>query len=63
MGIPIGARKLILTHFSGRYDGDDEERTSCIMRRIESIAAKASGMKGKPHVAAFPQKNCYVVFR
>ncbi len=46
----IGARRLILNHFSARYKGDQSLDSIAIMTRIENQAMKASGLT-ETHVA------------
>ena len=49
----IGAKRLVLTHFSPRYRGEDDERSMRIMWRIEDQArSKAPGLLGKNDVLA-----------
>ena len=36
----MGVNKLILTHFSGRYKGDDSEDSINIMNEIKNSAIK-----------------------
>lgn len=48
----INAKKLLLTHFSPRYRGDDGENSMQIMWRIEDMARHASGLLGKNEVIA-----------
>ena len=38
---------LLLTHFSNRYDGSDEESSLAVMRAIEGMAASAADLTGK----------------
>ena len=47
----IGAKRLILNHFSSRYKGDQTLDSISIMTRIERQAIKASGLP-ETHVAA-----------
>jgi len=47
----IGAKRLILNHFSSRYKGDQTLDGISIMTRIERQAIKASGLP-ETHVAA-----------
>lgn len=42
-----GAKKLVLSHFSARYDNSDESTTDNIMGEIEQMAARASGLTGR----------------
>eukprot|EP00638_Chattonella_subsalsa_P009308 CAMPEP_0117743804 /NCGR_PEP_ID=MMETSP0947-20121206/6365_1 /TAXON_ID=44440 /ORGANISM="Chattonella subsalsa, Strain CCMP2191" /LENGTH=576 /DNA_ID=CAMNT_0005560599 /DNA_START=188 /DNA_END=1918 /DNA_ORIENTATION=+ len=49
----VGARRLILTHFSPRYKGDDDVDSVTIMRRIENQARKAGGYQGNDVIAAW----------
>ena len=48
----VGAERLVLTHFSPRYKGDDTYHSMKIMWRIEDMARKASGMWGRNAVVA-----------
>lgn len=48
----IRAKKLIMTHFSPRYKGDDSEFSMSIMWRIEDMAREASGLNGRNDVIA-----------
>jgi ribonuclease Z len=48
----IGAKKLVLTHFSPRYKGDDSEQSMRIMWRIEDMARSTSGLQGANEVLA-----------
>ena len=47
----VGAKRLILNHFSARYKGDQTVESLSIMTRIESQAIKASGLS-RHNVAA-----------
>jgi len=47
----IGAKRLVLNHFSSRYKGDQSLESMSIMTRIEQEAVKASGLP-PTHVAA-----------
>lgn len=47
----IGAKRLILNHFSSRYKGDPSLESLSIMTRIEKQAIEASGLN-ETHVAA-----------
>ena len=40
----IGAKKLVLNHFSARYKGDQSLDSLTIMTRMEWQATKASGL-------------------
>jgi len=44
--LQMGARRLVLTHFSPRYKGDDSLESMQIMWRIEDQAREASGLVG-----------------
>ena len=48
----VGARKLVLTHFSPRYRGDDSDYSMKTMWRFEHFARKASGLWGRNDVIA-----------
>ena len=60
----VGAKRLILNHFSARYMGDQSLESISIMTRIEQQAMKASGLR-RSHVAAawdfmiFPVPKAY----
>ena len=47
----IGAKRLVLNHFSSRYKGDQSIESISIMTRIEQEAVSASGL-GEDKVAA-----------
>ena len=49
----VGARRLVLNHFSPRYRGDIRDASLRTMRKIEDIARDASGLKEKDVVAAW----------
>lgn len=46
------SKRLILTHFSPRYGGDDSDYSMGIMWRIEDAARKAAGLSGDNDVVA-----------
>lgn len=48
----VKAKRLILTHFSPRYKGDDSPESSNVMKIIEKQGRKASGLDGNAVVAA-----------
>jgi ribonuclease Z len=48
----INAKKLILTHFSSRYYGDDSLGSMQTMWRIEDMARRTSGLQGPNEVIA-----------
>ncbi len=48
----IGARQLVLTHFSPRYRGDSAEGHMKVMWKIEGMARKTFGAHGKNDVIA-----------
>jgi ribonuclease Z len=48
----VNARRLILTHFSPRYRGDDSDYSMKTMWQIENMARNASGLTGKNDVIA-----------
>lgn len=48
----INAKRLILTHFSPRYRGDESETSMKVMWRVEDQARKASGLYGTNDVIA-----------
>lgn len=59
----VGAGRLVLTHFSARYGGDDSEYSCKVMWRIEDIArAAASGQLQGPNdvLAAWDQMSIAV---
>lgn len=47
----IGAKRLVMNHFSSRYKGDQSVESVSVMTRIERLAMKASGL-GEDCVAA-----------
>ena len=47
----IGARRLVMNHFSARYKGDQSVDSLSLMTRIEGQAIKSSGL-GRSDVAA-----------
>lgn len=47
----IGAKRLVMNHFSGRYGGDQSMESLSLMTRIEGQAIKASEL-GESDVAA-----------
>lgn len=49
----IGAKKLVLNHFSSRYKGDQSLESISIMTRIEQEAVKASGLSPNNVAAAW----------
>lgn len=49
----IGAKRLILNHFSSRYKGDQSVESISIMTRIEQEAIKASGLEEDKVAAAW----------
>jgi ribonuclease Z len=55
----IGAKHLILTHFSQRYPGDDSEKSMEIMKIIENMAAESAGFRpnGDNVIAAWDFMN------
>jgi ribonuclease Z len=48
----IEAKKLVLTHFSPRYQGDSSEQSMRAMWKIEDMARKVSHLKGENDVIA-----------
>lgn len=48
----INARTLVLTHFSPRYKGDASPESRSIMKKLEDMARRASGMAGDRVIAA-----------
>jgi len=48
----IRAKRLILTHFSPRYKGDDSDLSMRIMWRLEEMAREASHLKQPNDVIA-----------
>jgi len=59
----INAHRLVLTHFSPRYKGDDSVDSVNIMRRIEAQARKASGFVGNRVIAAWDLLRIPVPFK
>ncbi len=49
----IGAKRLLLNHFSSRYKGDQSLESISIMTRIEQEAIKASGLSTENVAAAW----------
>ena len=49
----INAKKLILSHFSSRYKGDESLESIAIMTRIEKQAIEASGFNVDEVIAAW----------
>eukprot|EP00980_Cylindrotheca_fusiformis_P030243 scaffold24603_cov186-Cylindrotheca_fusiformis.AAC.1 len=49
----VGAKKLLLNHFSARYKGDQSVESLSIMTRIEGQAKKASGLDENQVAAAW----------
>jgi ribonuclease Z len=49
----IGAKRLVLNHFSSRYKGDQSLESISIMTRIEQEALKASGLEEDKVAAAW----------
>ncbi len=49
----IGAKRLVLNHFSSRYKGDQSLESISIMTRIEQEAIAASGLEDDKVVAAW----------
>lgn len=49
----VGARRLVLNHFSSRYKGDQTVESMSIMGRIEQQAMKASGLPEDAVAAAW----------
>lgn len=49
----IGAKRLVMNHFSSRYKGDQSLESMSIMTRIEQEAIKASGLSEDKVVAAW----------
>jgi ribonuclease Z len=50
--LQIGARKLLLNHFSPRYHGDGSTDSVMVMTQIEKLARKAMGSKEENSVIA-----------
>ena len=48
----IGAKRMILTHFSPRYRGDDTLSSMKIMWKLEDFAREECGLSGKNDVIA-----------
>ncbi len=49
----VGAKKLVMNHFSARYKGDPSVESLSIMMRLEGQAMKSSGMKPNQVAAAW----------
>eukprot|EP00934_Nitzschia_sp_Nitz4_P002331 Nitzschia sp. Nitz4//scaffold6_size259037//59135//61153//NITZ4_001054-RA/size259037-augustus-gene-0.285-mRNA-1//1//CDS//3329556833//2331//frame0 len=49
----LGAKRLVLTHFSSRYRGDQTLESMAIMAKIEEQAAESSGLGSSNVVAAW----------
>jgi len=49
----VGAKRLILNHFSARYRGDPSMESISVMTRIERQAMKASGLQVDKVAAAW----------
>lgn len=54
----IKAKKLVLTHFSSRYRGDDSEHSMKIMWRMEQMARRVTDLWGKNDVIAAWDQMC-----
>lgn len=52
------AKKLILTHFSARYRGDDQDFSMKIMWKMEHMARKVSDLWGKNDVISAWDHMC-----
>ena len=48
----VNARKLVLTHFSPRYRGDESDYSMKIMWQIEAMARSTFGLRGRNDVIA-----------
>lgn len=57
----INAKKLILTHFSPRYRGDEAEYNMKIMWRMEHMSRKVTDLWGKNAVIAAWDQMCLPV--
>jgi ribonuclease Z len=49
----VGAKRLLLNHFSARYKGDQSVDSISIMTRLEGQAMKAAGLKSTEVAAAW----------
>lgn len=49
----IGAKRLVMNHFSSRYKGDQSIESISIMTRMEQEAIKASGLSDDKVIAAW----------
>ena len=54
----LSAKKLILTHFSPRYRGDDQDFSMRIMWKMEHMARKVSDLWGKNDVISAWDQMC-----
>ena len=54
----IRARKLIMTHFSSRYRGDESEHSMKIMWRMEQMARRVTDLWGKNDIIAAWDQMC-----
>ena len=57
----VKAKKLILTHFSPRYRGDESEYNMRIMWRMEHMSRRVTGLWGKNAVIAAWDQMCIPV--
>ena len=57
----INGKKLIMTHFSSRYRGDDFEFSMKIMWRFEHMARRITDLWGKNDVVAAWDHMCFPV--
>jgi len=48
----VGAKRLVMTHFSPRYKGDLSPESLAIMKRLEDMARKTSKLKADQVLAA-----------
>ena len=49
----VGAKRLVLNHFSPRYKGDDDASSVRVSRRIEKLASFASDLKEEDVIGAW----------
>ena len=57
----VNAKKLILTHFSPRYRGDEAEYNMRIMWRMEHMSRRVTDLWGKNAVIAAWDQMCLPV--
>ena len=57
----VNGKKLIMTHFSSRYRGDDFEFSMKVMWRFEHMARRIADLWGKNDVIAAWDHMCFPV--